>query len=76
MTDRFLALPLLGQLWLAYAAVAASLLGLATYIEFTRSRHVDGAGGWMLFGALALSFWGLLLMALVSALIALMQWLW
>lgn len=76
MSDWLLALPLLGKLWLAYAAGAGSLLGLAAYVEFTRSRHVDGAGGWLLFGALAISFWGLVLTALASIAIGLLRWLW
>ncbi|WP_462113868.1 hypothetical protein [Lysobacter xanthus] len=73
MSDWFMSLPLLGKLWLVYAAVVASLLGLAAWIEFSRSRHVDGAGGWMLFGALALSFWGLVLTALASLAIVLVR---
>lgn len=76
MTGWLLALPLLGKLWLAYAAIAVSLLGLATYVEHTRSRHVDGAGGWMLFGAIVISFWGLVLTALASLAIGLVRWLW
>jgi hypothetical protein len=76
MPAWFLALPLLGKLWLTYASGAVSLLGLAAYVEFTRSRHVDGAGGWMLFGAMVLSFWGLVLMVLVSLVIGLLRWLW
>ena len=75
MPDWFMTLPLLGKLWLLYALAAASLLGLATFIEFTRSRHVDGAGGWMLFGAFLLSFWGLVLTALASLAILLVRWL-
>ena len=75
MSDWFLALPLLGKLWLVYAAAAASLLGLATFVEF-RSRPVDGAGGWLVFGALMLSFWGLVLTALASLAIVLVRWIW
>ena len=76
MSDWLLALPLLGKLWLAYAAGAVSLLGLATYVELTGSRHVDGAGGWLIFGAMVISFWGLVLTALASLAIALLRWLW
>ena len=76
MFDWFAMLPLLGQLWLVYAAGAVSLFGLAGVIEVTQSRHVDGAGGWMLFGAMMLSFWGLVLTALASLAIVLLQWLW
>lgn len=76
MSDWLLALPLLGKLWLAYAVIALSLLGLAAYVEFTRSRHVDGAGGWLLFGAMVISFWGLVLTALASLAIGLLRWLW
>lgn len=76
MIDWFAALPLLGKLWLVYAAGAGSLFGLAACIEFTQSRHVDGAGGWMFFGALMLSFWGLVLTALASLAIVLLRWLW
>ncbi len=76
MVDWFLALPLLGKLWLAYALLAASLLGLATYLEFARSPRVEGAGGWMLFGAIMLSFWGLVVASLASLAILLVRWLW
>lgn len=76
MIDWFLPLSLLGKLWLTYASAALALIALAATIEFTRSRHVDGAGGWMLFGALALSFWGLVLTGLASILILLVRWLW
>lgn len=76
MFDWLLALPLLGKLWLAYAAGAASLLGLATYVDLTHSRHVDGAGGWLIFGAILLSFWGLVLTTLASLVIVLLRWLW
>lgn len=75
MFDWFLALPLLGKLWLAYAAGAASLLGVATYVDLTRSRRVDGAAGWLIFGALMLSFYGLLLTGLASIAIVLLRWL-
>jgi len=75
MVDWFVALPLLGKLWLVYASLAASMLGLTAYIEFTRARHVDGAGGWMLFGAVMLSLWGLLLTGLASLAILLVRWL-
>ncbi|HEY4582852.1 MAG TPA: hypothetical protein VIG88_08315 [Lysobacter sp.] len=75
MLDWLLDLPLLGQLWLAYAVAALALLGLAATLEFTRARHVDGAGGWMLFGALALSFWGLVLTGLATLAILLLRWL-
>ncbi|CAA9353998.1 MAG: hypothetical protein AVDCRST_MAG71-2926 [uncultured Lysobacter sp.] len=76
MSDWFLALSLTSKLWLAYVTGAVSLLGLATWVDLTRSRHVDGAGGWLIFGAMILSFWGLVLTALASLLIALLRWLW
>lgn len=73
MIDGFLALSLLAQLWLVYAACAAALIGGAAALEFLPARRVDGAGGWMLFGALMLSFWGLLLTAIVSVVILLVR---
>lgn len=75
MFDWFTTLPLLGRLWLLYALVAVSLLASATYLEFSGRQRVDGAGGWMLFGAIMLSFWGLVLTALASLAILLLRWL-
>lgn len=76
MIGWFLALPLLAKLWLAYAAGATSLLGLATWLDLGRGRRVDGAGGWLIFAAMMLAFWGLVLTVLASLLIMLLRWLW
>lgn len=73
MIDGFLALSLLAQVWLVYAACAVALIGGAAALEFLPARRVDGAGGWMLFGALVLSFWGLLLTTAVSIVILLVR---
>lgn len=73
MVDWFLGLSLIGKIWVVYPTLAVLLLGLATYTDLAGSAKVNGAGGWLMFGAIMITGYGLILMILLTGIIWLVQ---